>query len=244
MVPRLKAKRPCAHCAVKKGPAGKVDLSKRPRASSGCLTKLQKTYKGLDDYHLPLFKEVQKMAKAKKVLYPGSHWHLQASLVFPDVSYIDYNKQVAPFFEDSAVQAWISEHKIYSATPELKFYQRDFEHLKLPKGSYDLLISMSAGIVSKPCVQFLRPGGHFLVSDAHFDARTVALDQRFSLVGVYDMQREKLVTDKERLELCFVTTTGKKITREEVEISKEKPKARRGFQLKREDCFYLFKRKS
>ncbi|CAK9083075.1 Uncharacterized protein (Fragment) [Durusdinium trenchii] len=244
MSPRLKEKRPCLHRAVKKKPAKAMDL-RRPkdtkRMSSGCLTKLHKTYKGLEDIHLPLFKEVQKIAKAKCVLYPGSHWHLQASLVFPNVTYIDYNKAVAPFFQDAAVQNWISENKNYGGSAKMQFYHTDLDHLKL-SGGYDLLISMSAGIVSKPCARFLRIGGHFLVSDAHFDARTVALDKRFSLVGVYDMTREKLVTSKDQLNLCFMTTTGQKISAEQVEISKKKPKGSRGFKLKREDWFYLFRR--
>ena len=145
---------------------------KRPaKRGSACLGKLKNTYRLLEDVHLPLFKEVQKMARAKRVLYPGCHWHLQASLVFPHVTYVDYNPQVAPFFEDPTVQAWLEEHKIYSETPQLTFQQLNFEHLRLPPKSFDLLISMSAGvlalkglfynlgIVSKPCAKFLKAWG-------------------------------------------------------------------------------------
>ena len=99
---------------------------------------------------------------------------------------------------------------------------------------------MSAGIVSKPCTRFLQIGGYFLVSDAHFDARTVALDKRFTLLGVYDMKSKKL--DTKDLKSCFVTSTGQKITAEQVEVSTKKPKGSRGFKLLREDWFYLFKR--
>ena len=215
-------------------------IKKPASKGSGCLTQLKKTYKGLDDIHLPLFKEVQRVAKAGRVLYPGSHWHLQASLVFPNVTYVDYNQKVAPFFEDPAVLAWIKENKVYAAESAMKFCNKDFEHLQLPTGSFDLLISMSAGIVSRPCSRFLRKGGFFLVSDAHFDARTLALDDCFSLVGVYDMNRQKISTKD--LKSCFMTTAGHKITAQQVEVSKNKPKGSRGFKLLREDCFYLFKR--
>lgn len=233
--------------AARAKPAGRSAVKKRlkrpakevKKLSSGCLTKVLKVYKGLDDFHLPLFKEVQKIAKARRILYPGSHWHLQASLVFPDVTYVDYNQKVAPFFEDSAVLAWVTANKSYPTEPKLKLCLTDFEHLKLPSQAFDLLISMSAGIVSKPCTRFLRIGGYFLVSDAHFDARTVALDKRFSLVGVYNMESKKLETKD--LESCFMTTAGK-ITSQQVEVSKVKPKGSRGFKLLREDCFYLFKR--
>ena len=129
-----------------KKPAKAKAKASQAKLSSGCLTKLLKVYKGLEDFHLPLFKEVQRIAKAKRVLYPGSHWHLQASVVFPDVTYVDYNQKVAPFFEDPAVLAWIKQNKLYAAEAKMKFCLNDFEHLKLP-GGFDLLISMSAGIV-------------------------------------------------------------------------------------------------
>ena len=83
-------------------------------------------------------------------------------------------------------------------------------------------------------------GGYFLVSDAHFDARSVALDGRFQLLKVYDMQKQLLVS--KGLEECFMTTEGQKISKEQVEISMKKPKASRGFKLLREDTFYVFKR--
>ena len=50
--------------------------------------------------------------------------------------------------------------------------------------SVDLLITASAGIVSQPCAKYLKVGGHFLVSDAHFDARETYLDERFQLIAV------------------------------------------------------------
>lgn len=83
-------------------------------------------------------------------------------------------------------------------------------------------------------------GGYFLVSDAHFDARSVVLDARFKLQGVYDMARKVIVT--KGLEDCFMTTEGRRISKEQVEMSQRKPKGSRGFKLKREDCFYVFKR--
>ncbi|CAE7566712.1 unnamed protein product [Symbiodinium pilosum] len=99
---------------------------------------------------------------------------------------------------------------------------------------------MSAGIVSKPCARYVKRGGYFLASDAHFDARTTALDPRFQLVAVYDPDAKRLET--KRLEDCFMTTSGAKISADQVKVSMTKPKGSRGFKLKREDWFYLFKR--
>ncbi|CAJ1347395.1 unnamed protein product [Effrenium voratum] len=221
------------------------DASSRRRAHTKNETQpgeqLHKTYKGLEDIHLPLFREVQKRIKAQKVLYPGCHWHLQASLVFPDVTYVDFNGKVGPFFEDPAVLAWVDTHKAYKCKAKIEFLHRDFQKLEIPPP--DLLISMSAGIVSKPCGHLLRKGGHFLASDAHFDARLAHLDARFELVGVYDMEKQKLLMDDKTLGSCFVTTKGEKITAEQVRTSMTKPKGRRGFTLQREDMFYLFKRR-
>ncbi|CAE7451294.1 unnamed protein product, partial [Symbiodinium necroappetens] len=144
------------------------------------------------------------------VLYPGSYWHLTASLVFSKVLYIDCDSKVGKFFQDEPLLEWVKEHKDYATKPEIDFRQQNFERLDVAEGSFDLLISMSAGIVSKPCGRYVKRGGYFLVSDAHFDARTTALDPRFKLVAVYNPETKRLETKD--LESCFMTTAGEKIS--------------------------------
>ncbi|CAE7265836.1 unnamed protein product [Symbiodinium natans] len=210
------------------------------KPSRACLGKFLKSYKGLEDIHLPLFREVQRIAKPRSVLYPGSYWHLTASLVFCKVLYVDCDSKVGRFFEDPALLDWVKEHKDYASIPEIDYRQQTFESLSLAEKGFDLLISMSAGIISKPCGRFVKRGGYFLVSDAHFDARTTALDPRFELVAVYNPETKRL--EKKGLESCFMTTAGEKISAAQVKASISKPKGSRGFKLKREDWFHLFKR--
>ena len=82
---------------------------------------------------------------------------------------------------------WIQENKDYPEETKIQFKLKNFERdIGEPSKSFDLLLSLSAGIVSKPCAKYLKTDGYFLVSDAHFDARMMFLDSRFHLVGIWD----------------------------------------------------------
>ena len=207
------------------------------------LTWFLKIYKGLEDWHLPIFRDTRSFTRASHVLYPGSDKHLTASLVFPSVIYVDYNKNVEPVFHDSAVTQWINDNKDYDKNTDVTFLCKRFEGRLADDESFDLLISASAGIVSTPCSRYLKVGGYFLASDAHFDARTLFLDPKFELVGVFDKDTGKLGTDAESLAGHFETTSGKIITKKQVKESIQKSKSRRSFKLKKETWFYLFQKK-
>lgn len=78
-----------------------------------------------------------------------------------------------------------------------------------------------------------------MVSDAHFDARQVFLDQdQFRLVAAIDNDG----TIEEDLDGHFMTTQGRPITPAQVEESKTKPKARRSFKLQKEGLSISFER--
>lgn len=215
---------------------------------SRSLSLVMRTYKGLGDFHIALFRAVKSFTKAEHVLYPGCHRHVQASLVFPKVVYIDTDKKVEAEFSDAAVLEWLRRHKFYPDTvatrPNMQFLLRDFTATDLPlsDGSFELLISMSAGIVSSSCAKYLRSGGFFLVSDAHFDARETSLHpEQFRLRAVYDLTEQRLKSEPEALEGHFHTQSGR-ITEEQVQQSIELPKARRKFKLMKEALFYLFEK--
>eukprot|EP00418_Pyrodinium_bahamense_P022471 CAMPEP_0179145114 /NCGR_PEP_ID=MMETSP0796-20121207/69979_1 /TAXON_ID=73915 /ORGANISM="Pyrodinium bahamense, Strain pbaha01" /LENGTH=233 /DNA_ID=CAMNT_0020845447 /DNA_START=15 /DNA_END=717 /DNA_ORIENTATION=- len=201
--PQLFRKRPASYSATQtpsKWCRSGIDGGQRVVPSSPCLQAPQgpnlrlfmKSYHGLEDYHLQLFRQVQKVARARHVLYPGCFRHVTASLVFPDVSYVDFDAAVEPTFSDERVLAWVQEHKLYKQMAQVRFYCHNFQK-ELPRHaprSFDMLISMSAGIVSETCGKYLRQGGHFLASDAHFEARLLASQpESYKLVGVYDLAR-------------------------------------------------------
>ncbi|KAL4222262.1 hypothetical protein ACF0H5_018299 [Mactra antiquata] len=209
---------------------------------SASFTWFMKVYKGLNDWHLPIFEAVNEYTQAKQVLYPGCDKHLTASLIFHNVVYVDLNKKLEPVFKDPLVLEWINKNKKYSDEARLKFVCKSFESNFENTCSFDLMISACAGIVSTPCSKFLKVGGHFLVSDMHFDARTTFVRTDYRLVGLFDSDTNKLETSPEKLKGHFTTTSGSPITKRQVEESINKPKNRRSFTLQKEENFYLFKK--
>ncbi|CAD5126548.1 unnamed protein product [Dimorphilus gyrociliatus] len=211
------------------------------------LSHFLRIYKGLNDWHLPIFTEVKEFCgDINTVLYPGCDKHLSASLVFSNVTYLDFNPKMEPFFSDSAIHSWIEDNRKYTDSPTINFQNIDYmKFFAQNTSNFDLVISASAGLISNsPCLEFLRPSGHFLVSDAHFDARNVFTKANFNLIGVYNPNIKKLEIDKVSLEGHFITTENKKITKEQVSESISKPKNKRSFKLKKEAqfMFYLFKK--
>lgn len=196
----------------------------------------------MEDWHIAIFKEVLNFTKAQHVLYPGSDKHITASLYFPSVVYVDINKKVEGIFHDEQVLAWVDENKNYSQNTKITFLSKNFESTFEKEATFDLMISVCAGIVSAPCSKYLKPQGYFLVSDAHFDARTTYLRPDFKLVGVYDTEKGKLETSVVELAEHFQTTHGVPINKQQVDESTEKPKGRRSFKLKKEAMFYLFQK--
>jgi hypothetical protein len=224
------------------GPPRAGDVGTRaPR--SAALSKMLRSYKGVDDFHLPLFEATWGFTNACKVLYPGCHRHIGASLVFPEVDYVDCDKRVMDVYKDAAALEWVRKNKRYDSEPKISFLAADFtQKLGIPDGSFDLMVSACAGIVTATCGRYIRLGGHLLVSDAHFDARTVFLDKRFQLLAVYDMEERVLKSAPGDLAGHFMTKAGPPICAKQVEMSIALPKSRRRFKLVKEAMFYLFKR--
>ena len=221
-------------------PMKSVQTQASSKRGSASLKWFLKVYKGLEDWHIPIFRETKTQTGASRILYPGSDKHITASLVFPSVVYVDFNKKVEAIYTDDAVRDWVKQHKEYPGEADYKFMCENFETKFEKLSSFDLLISACAGIISTKCAQYLKQGGHFLVSDAHFDARTAFLMKEFQLVGVFDRGTGKLNIDKKELDNHFHTMQGKVITQAQVKESIEKHRNKRSFKLKKEAMFYLF----
>ncbi|PAA80586.1 hypothetical protein BOX15_Mlig010969g1 [Macrostomum lignano] len=211
------------------------------------LSHFLRIYKGLEDWHIPIFAAVKQFCgNIATVMYPGCDKHLTASLIFDNVTYIDLNSKMLPFFNDPAIHSWIEENKQYTRPTIYSFENTNFDRfVPVNNKPYDLVISASAGLVSNSaCMNYLKNGGHFLVSDAHFDARNAYTKTDFSLVAVYDSESGQLISEKKCLDDYFLTTEKKKITKVQVEESVSKPKNKRSFKLIKEPsaCFFLFKK--
>ena len=213
---------------------------KQSKRSSKELSAYFKSYKnGINDFHLSIFRETRKIVKPKRVLYPGCYRHVTTSLIFENVVYVDCDSKLKNCFQDKEVLDWINENKEYENESTMKFVCKTFaSDFGEENESFELVISACAGIVTSSCSKYVRKGGYFLVSDAHYDARMLILDDTFELKYVWE--DDKFTED---IDCHFITTDGVPMTREMVEESIKKPKARRSFKLKKEAMFYLFRKK-
>jgi len=134
-----------------------------------------------DDRRL-LFEAAAQLRPYTKVLYPGSFVDVAASLVFPDVTYVDSDNEAAAFFGDEAGVAEILGNRAEAAT--WTFHHGDYTDLALPAGSFDLVISLYTGIVTDHCSPHLEAGGHLLVNSSHGDAALASLDPCYRLAAV------------------------------------------------------------
>ena len=219
--------------------------AKKARKSSAELTAYFKTYKGgLGDIHIPVFRALKKFTSATNVLYPGCHRHITASLFFESVVYVDSYPKIKGTYSDDKVLDFVKENKEYKGNPDIQFKCKNFESDFGEKPeSFDLLMSLSAGIVSTSCGKYVKKNGYFLASDAHFDARMTFLDPQFDFLAVYNDESCDFDVSDETKKGHFTTTLGTAITKEMVQESMEKPKARRSFKLQKETLFYLFQKK-
>lgn len=226
-------------------PSSKRIGKKSMRRGSAALTAYFKTYKGgLNDIHIPVFRALKNFTSATKLLYPGCHRHITASLFFQYVVYVDNYAKIGATYSDDKVLAFVNENKEYAESPYVQFKCKNFESDFGEKpGSFEILMSLSAGIVSKSCGKYLKPGGYFLASDAHFDARMTFIDPRFEFIAVYDDVKQEFDATDDAKKGHFWTTNGTEITKEMVQESMDKPKARRSFKLEKETLFYLFQKK-
>ena len=229
------------------GAAAKNDGAARKvtRKGSAALSAYFKTYKGgLGDFHIPIFRALKKATSAETLLYPGCHRHITASLFFKNVVYVDNYAKIGPVFTDEKVMQFVKENKEFPEEPVVTFKCKNFESDFGEKiGSFDLMLSLSAGIVSKSCAKYLKSGGYLLAGDAHYDARMSFVDPQFTFVAVYDDVENKFDLSEEAKSGHFVTTKGVIINAAMVQESIDLPKAKRHFKLQKETLFYLFQKK-
>mgnify|MGYP003492608944 FL=1 len=65
--------------------------------------------------------------------------------------------------------------------------------------SFDLLISLSAGLLAEPCTKYVAKDCHLLVNDSHGDASMTFVNCDWNLVAYWDND----VLSCENLERCF-----------------------------------------
>lgn len=172
------------------------------------------------EQRLELFRVLSNQFQIKKVLYPGSFVHLTPSFLFPAVAYVDSDKRCNRFFNDAKTIAFIEKNKEYSDPQEIRFHFADFSNgFPEKEKSFDLLISLYAGFVSKYCKKYLKKGGTLLANNSHGDSSLAYLDSSYKFIGVVKRRGERFNYSEKNTDDYFITKTGKPIDKKVIEKS-------------------------
>ena len=177
----------------------------------------------MDRYHLEILDALQKTffsdppstttattRSPVQVLYPGCHRHITPSLIFSDVTYVDCDGKVGGVFgRNSVTQEWLDEHKQYDRETSIRFVCSTYQEMYHPnhdiqQNSHDLLISLSAGIVTDDGLKFLKPGGLYLVNSGHADAFVAFLSPEVKIRAYWDETTKTFCQDEGQLQDLFL----------------------------------------
>jgi hypothetical protein len=186
---------------------------------------------------LDLFQIIAARFNMQRVLYPGSFVHITPSFVFPDVVYVDNDKQAKQFFNEPEIYEFITQKKQYPQPAQVQFqfadYRNDIEH---PVSGFDLLISQYAGFVGLHCKPYLKAGGFLLANNSHGDAGLAAIDEDYQLIAVFSLRNGKHKMIEKNLDEYFVPKAPLQITKEYLE------KLQKGIGYKKTGSAYLFQK--
>ena len=177
-----------------------------------------------DDERLSLFRIISKKFNIISGLYPGSFVHITPSLVIPKMVYVDMDKRCEPFFNNDKTRAFVEKKKEYEERATYRFHKADFtEGFEEKKGSFDILISLYAGLISKYCGRFLKKGGILLANNSHGDAPLAYLDERFELIGVVKRNGNRFSHSEKELDSYFIPKGKLKLDKETIEKTMKGP---------------------
>lgn len=183
-----------------------------------------------------LFQAVAAVFAAEKVLYAGSYVDIAPSFVFDDVTYADVDKRAAGFFADGdGVRQIVADHG-GSADARIVFLHGDYRSLELKEQSFDLLISLYAGLISEACGHLLRIGGQLLANSSHGDAELAGLDPRFDLAAVVTSAGGSYRVSDTNLDSFMIPKKPQTVTAEGIKRSG------RGIAYTKSPFAYLFRR--
>ncbi len=174
------------------------------------VAQLYERYYAGDKARQGVFAALAQAFPSARVLYPGGFLHVAASFEFPDVTYVDTDRNAKRFFAESdQVQALVDARKSYAGPASVRFIGSSYEApLDLEDESFDLLLSLYAGFISKPCKRYLKRGGILAVNNSHGDAGLAAIDPEFELVGVLQGRGERLRVSRDALDTYLIPKSG------------------------------------
>lgn len=177
-----------------------------------------------DDERRGLFRLLVDRFGIQAGLYPGSFVHITPSLVIPHMVYVDMDKRCAPFFTDARTRAFIEKEKEYEQPGTYRFLKADFSGgFDEREASFDVLISLYAGLISKYCGRFLKKGGILLANNSHGDAPLAYLDDRFEFIGVVKRNGHRFSYSDKDLDSFFIHKGKNTIDKETIEQTMKGP---------------------
>ena len=186
--------------------------------SKSALDLYQKYFQGRQFERLDLFEIIADKFNIQRALYPGSFVHITPSFVFPDVVYVDNDKQAKQFFGKPEIFKFIAERKVYPQEAKVSFYFADYRNgFDEPFETFDLLISQYAGFVGKHCKPYLETGGFLLANNSHGDAGLAAIDDDYQLRAVFSVRKGKHRISEKNLDEYFFPKSQIQITKEYLE---------------------------
>lgn len=169
------------------------------------LSLYEKYHTSRSDERRGLFEAVRAEFGGACGLYPGCFVHVTPSFVFPEMHYVDSDRNARRFFTDGSAEDLVERHRSYEAPPRVRFHFQDYrEGLPVADGSLDILISQYAGPVSDHCSRYLARGGHLIANNSHGDAGIVACDPAFRLVAVVHRREERWTLSTLDLDAYFI----------------------------------------
>jgi hypothetical protein len=188
----------------------------------------KKYFAEMDLERRAFFKTLSKNIDCAAVLYPGSSNHITPSFYFPHVVYVDKNDDARQFFSNpSSVKQFIDRKKVYRRSSYIRFIPMDFcSPLPVEERSYDLLISLYAGGISRACKKYLKSGGILLTNNHHDDAGEAAMDDDFELTAALNVKGKKVKIVEHDLERYFVPRDKKSLKNTHFTVLSDKPEYR------------------
>eukprot|EP00996_Jenningsia_fusiforme_P002440 NODE_3269_length_1011_cov_29.930353_g3007_i0.p1 GENE.NODE_3269_length_1011_cov_29.930353_g3007_i0~~NODE_3269_length_1011_cov_29.930353_g3007_i0.p1 ORF type:complete len:301 (-),score=46.39 NODE_3269_length_1011_cov_29.930353_g3007_i0:107-910(-) len=231
-------------------PGRKANLSR-----SRAITDFKRSY-GDDLAHHKVFEATAARVVGGNVraIYAGCHRHVTLAAYCAHTVFVDCDARIASFYADEAIADWVASR---NPGATFAFLEASFDAPMqgIADFSFDLLVSLSAGLASGHCARYVRPGGLLLVNDSHADARNAYVNypHHWRLVAVWSTAEGSWVDDSKVLEKCFQvrpkTAEGRKsvptcMTPDQVNESvTQGVVAKRSFLTLVEYHFYLFEKR-
>ena len=187
----------------------------KPSKSIDVAQSYKKYYIDRDYEQIDLFQLIKRTFEIKRAIYPGSYIHISPSFIFPDVVYIDSDKNAIKFFNSNKLIELISERKEYNDAPNISFHGIDYKVLidELYR-QFDLMISQYAGFISDACKAYLKIGGFLLVNNSHGDAGLASIDEDYKLISTVHKSKGNYRLSDTSLEKYFIPKRNIVVTKE------------------------------